>query len=124
MVGLAVSMGKVPIRCGEACKNEETRRAWGCDRDAKPGGYTVLCWECGGRESECPLCHGTARVAVTRCPSAMVTPEVSAVIRAWRWREHALPAAGGILDQTAVFLEACDLLDAQEGRYHRKDLGR
>lgn len=125
MVGLANTLGKLNVHCGSACKDPETRELWGCDHEAKPGGYTLPCWICHGEDEDCPLCEGKGRVAITRCPTYMVTPEVTAMLRAWRWLDRGfLPNDGAILDQTACFLEACELLDAQEAFYERMARGK
>ncbi len=60
--------------------------------------------------------------ALSRCPVRCLTPAVSRVARAYRFREQGgiLPVAGGWLDQSATLIDAFDLLDREIAGYDDK----
>jgi len=117
MVALAASLGRLPVKCGGACKDPKVRERWGCDHDAEPAGYTVHCWYCDGRGVGCEHCEGAGRLPVPRCPTRCRTPDVLLALEAWRWRQDGfLPGAGTWLDQTDQFLDVCRILDVEHAR--------
>lgn len=53
----------------------------------------------------CEVCHGELE-PVYRCPASHATPEIAAAFTALDWVEAGvLPVAGGLLDQSASFVQ-------------------
>jgi hypothetical protein len=54
------------------------------------------------------LCGGSGKTAVTSCPKKLVTSDIWELIDlAYFAKQGAWPVTGGILDQSASFLDAC-----------------
>lgn len=78
---------------------------------------------CGGRNPGCPECKGAGIVRIEACPKTLVSSDVWALCQLSDTMEmaHALPVAGGILDQTHSFNHALTFLRADEAQF-RDDL--
>lgn len=74
-------------------------------------------------EIECPVCGGAGCsecergwFTVTECPSRYIGQELIQDIQVVTCSEHHLPAAGGILDQTAWWMELTTTLQSDEAK--------
>jgi len=58
---------------------------------------------------------------VTQCPLEVITPDIWRAIRlAGFWEKGIPPVAGGVLDQANVFIEAAELIFAEQAVYKKK----
>ena len=58
---------------------------------------------------------------MTQCPLEVITPDIWRVIRLAGFYEKGLPpVAGGVLDQANVFIEAAELIFAEQAVYKKK----
>jgi len=115
-------------RPGEEGKGKRER--WGCEALARRDVFTTGCSRCFGAAdpaNPCPDCKDGV-ITRRRCPTALleqVEPRERAELgRAFQaylvWdAHHALPVAGGWLDQTAAFHQVCSLVDHERGRYNQ-----
>lgn len=104
---------------GWACpESPEEREAWGCDERAED----PIVAECTC-ESGCGLCQGERVIRFHRCPSHRLTPKIAEAVFAWRrLRKHRTwPDAGGVGDQSAWFVDAVDILDAELARAEKRE---
>ena len=71
----------------------------------------IVCVACGGRASGCKECK-SGWMPINRCPLEVIGPEAWDLVElAELTLEHGLtPVAGGMLDQTACFLDAMKLI--------------
>lgn len=102
--------------CKRCRADQELRRKWGCDEPLERAAATVTlaCMFCGGEDDDCPECAGTNEVPILRCPNALVRQvHRDAVFAAMRAERGLLPAAGGVHDQAATFVEALPLLERE-----------
>jgi len=87
-----------------------------------------VCPSCGsGRiDRRCELCDGEGRFELTVCARKFVTPEVWRTLHyANLWKEvGTAPVAGGVLDQAAVFADACELIWLLQQRFENEALER
>ena len=62
-------------------------------------------------------------MALSRCPVRSLTPAISQVARAYRYKGQGgiLPVSGGWLDQSATLIDAWDLLDREIAGYGDKN---
>ncbi|HSZ58506.1 MAG TPA: hypothetical protein VK797_22760 [Tepidisphaeraceae bacterium] len=86
----------------------------------------IPCLECGGQgtsgfdqngERVCPRCGGRRFEAerLTACPLDFVTPDVWEILNLLPdFKAGRYPAAGGLYDQAAIFLEAIEFVRQQE----------
>lgn len=66
---------------------------------------------CHGDRADCPECAGTNEIPILRCPNAIVQRvHRDAVLAATQVEHGILPAAGGLFDQAATFVDALPLL--------------
>jgi hypothetical protein len=74
-----------------------------------------------GPAEKCGRCDGTGEVKITGCPRRIVPAEAWAVLElADLWDKGLPPAAGGVLDQAAAFVEAARFVWAERGRWKLK----
>jgi hypothetical protein len=73
----------------------------------------IPCPACLGEEAKCDRCNGSGREAVHRCPLAIADPSAQEACTACAFMESGiLPAAGGLYDQAALFVEALSVIGA------------
>jgi len=93
------------IRAENGCDTEATRAVWRapCGCDAHPA-----CTDCGGK----------GYIAHHRCPGVMARGSED-FARAWAHynARNTLPCAGGLLDQTAAFVDACAIMDSHRAHW-------
>lgn len=76
----------------------------------------MQCPVCSG--GGCSACEGSGRFSVTECPRKLVPHEAWEMIEAADMTRRGLPpVAGGSLDQTQTFLDACRFIWADESVY-------
>lgn len=64
---------------------------------------------------DCGMCKGAGDVKITRCPKMEVEPGMWEFVRLADWaKDGSFPAAGGTMDQSASFMDACRYLWARE----------
>lgn len=115
MVVAALITEKLPQDCRICRRVPRLRKQWGCDeRACEPTGY-VHCHRCFGRDPECVECDGDKRgIPVYDCPYRTMQGTVLRAIPYFgNWRGGILPVEGGLLDQSASFVEAMRILDAE-----------
>lgn len=66
----------------------------------------IPCVGCNGQNSaNCKTCNGAGHHELTSCPWAMVTPDVSELVRLVDLMQSGIPpVAGGVYDQTPSFI--------------------
>jgi len=110
------------------CKNDATlRRKWGCDGPtALPEHRAVIsCLDCAGRDPACKSCQGSNRVELLECPWRLIEPKHRSAVDAALQAEHGmLPAAGGVHDQAATFVQALPILRNEVLFWRRKAIER
>ena len=111
------------------CRGPEAapnRERWGCDATAEKPVFTISC-ECGG-DPECELdeCE-EGRLYQYRCPNMLLResgrmPEINQFMEAYFGysERHILPDPGGLNDQSASFLAACRVADAERSSWDRE----
>lgn len=68
--------------------------------------FKITCPRCDGFDFECDLCSGRGEAPFFRCPGSQRTPELDLAFRCYMHTEAGLyPVAGGLLDQSASFIE-------------------
>ena len=96
------------------------RTAWGCDKPAASSVFTVSCPSCPADESLCKTCEGTGQAPSYDCPFKKdgAVSTVGRIIPYLRDAEDTgiLPAAGGMLDQTAFFVKAFRIFGHARGK--------
>lgn len=99
---------------------------WGCDGPVAQPVFVTSCSACAGGNPDCAKCGGKGEVPHYRCPGRLLEEagalggEAAAAFRVWQQYDarNALPVAGGLLDQAAPFVAACEVLDFERG-WHR-----
>lgn len=110
-IGAGLLTGAYEQDC-DVCPNRPTwqRERWGCEADA-PRPFAVIPWRGGS-------------IPVKRCPSKTLPPEI---LSALRWIGHARngnwPCAGGLLDQSATFVRAFEVVSAEISRQEAANRG-
>ena len=115
---------------GSAHPTALVRRAtWGCDEPTSHGKFRVLCESCHGLGGECcGFGENGGDVAYTRCPNAVALPACAPALGfvLANLESTRLPCAGGLLDQTAAFVDTLAIVESERGRIaeeHRKRSG-
>jgi len=80
------------------------------------------CTACGGLgDPACKVCSGD-REPVYRCPASHATLEISAAFTALDWVEAGvMPVAGGLLDQSATFVQFVSIVTAERAAIEREE---
>ncbi len=112
--------------CTRCKRDPDVARELGClDEPAPKPLYRIVCDKCGGAACEyekgSPIPHDARCIRgwapVYRCPRRLVRdrPDIERAFRAWCWfKEHgALPAGGGMLDQTAPLVAAFEVFRSE-----------
>lgn len=130
MIAVAVSYRRsffstngLPHDCG-VCRIpgcEDRRLSWGCETDTAEIQLYIPCQFCDEAKpgEGCEVCEGTGYEPIHRCPMALMddgSVELVALHRHW---PNALPYAGGIYDQPAVYVTAMRLIDSARGSMER-----
>ncbi len=100
--------------CGKCRLSESYRAEHGCDEETEHPQMRLACWRCGeSRNANCALCGGSGDVVIRRCPRAL--------LREWGWERFKQaywaagkglwPDEGGLMDQSAEFVEAAKAFD-------------
>ncbi len=110
----------------------ELRAAWGCDEPADEPVFRTTCAHCDGNkvvvaDALCLACKGTGKKDHYRCMTAVMCESriqrrrVQQLLTAYQaYDAHGvLPARGGLLNQTASFMEGCSIIDSERGRWER-----
>lgn len=121
MVVAALLTERLPQDCRICRRVPRLREQWGCDESAcDPTGY-VHCHRCYGRDPECPECEGDQRgIPVYDCPYRTAAPTVLRALPFYaNWRNGLLPVPGGLLDQSASFVDAMRMLDSEVAEAER-----
>jgi len=81
----------------------------------------VLCND-GGVE-DCPQCDGSGQMKITECPEKLITDDIWEAIEASSfWEKGIPPVAGGMLDQTHIFIMAARIIISEQ-QYWKNELG-
>lgn len=71
----------------------------------------------------CPECDNTGQMKITECPDRLITPDIWETIEMTEfWESGMPPAAGGVLDQTNIFVCMARIIMAEK-RYWKNKLG-
>ncbi len=83
------------------------------------------CTACNGAGGAgCEVCGGD-REPVFRCPASHHTPEIDAAFLAMDWAEAGvLPVAGGLLEQSASFVQFVSIVQAERAAIEREERAR
>jgi hypothetical protein len=79
----------------------------------------IECATCdeGEYADDCPDCHGTQQVELTRCVFKETASVVDNVQMFELWLDRGLPPLlGGVLDQTAWFVNSANYYQSQRGK--------
>ena len=111
--------------------SEELRAVWGCDQPADRPVFRITCPVCNGqpvfqRGALCLSCEGTGKKDMYRCMTAVLMGDrvrknqVRALLDAYEYREKGvMPVEGGFLRQSACFVEACEEISRERGRWQK-----
>lgn len=105
---------------------QRRREKFGCDADCTGNPqYAIRCPACDGAsiaDGGCHRCGDESNLAppgflaLRRCPSSYLSPDIESCLRAAGWLEKGIPPApGGLGDQSVSFLEF-NTIFAQERR--------
>ncbi len=102
--------------CMKCQHDESVARELGCGDDLAPKAlYSILCSACGG--VGCGECDA-GRIGMRRCPRKLTErrPDLHAAVRAFLYFDEykVLPAAGGLLDQSASLVAAFDVIRSEK----------
>lgn len=100
------------LRCGLLCKDCNS----GVCRDLAPKQFE--CVSCYGKG--CEMCNDTGRFETSECPQQIARPMVAAVEMFDMADKGHLPVSGGVLDQSAWFIEAYRFYSADVERARAK----
>lgn len=103
--------------------NEELRTWWGCDDTAEQPFARLECPRCLGYDPKCELCEGHQDgVPMSDCPYRVLPRHIQELV-AWYgdWDKGRLPMDGGLLDQSAGFVDAMRTIDAAVSRHLRAE---
>lgn len=121
MVAVAVAMnadgGDFEQSCLR-CDDASLRARWGCDtRSTEPQFWLGPCIWCHGHDETCTHCAGHNRIAFHRCPHALATPQLVAVVQSVALMEQGvMPDAGGFYDQATTWVQAFGLVSNEIAR--------
>lgn len=107
---LAYAPKELPQTC-QRCRSDDEpdlRKQWGCDAPQSDPVQWIGCGECDGHDTSCRHCNGTGLLALHRCPWAMMdeSPQCFEVVQYANLIEAGiLPVAGGLREQSAVFVD-------------------
>lgn len=115
MIGVGIAFDAFVQRC-EICKVDPVARSeWGCDAERKQPVSVIRCWWCFG--VGCSECNSTGKRPIYRCPRASVSRfAVDALRLLALYEQGAFPAAGGLMDQAAAYVEAMQCLTVEVSR--------
>ena len=81
----------------------------------------MWCPLCDNDGGECNGCGGRGTIELTACPQQELDVELVEVLRlAAMYKKGLPPVAGGALDQSRWFVEACEFLWTQQAYLKRK----
>ena len=104
------------VRCGELCKGCKDR----CNKIHEGGAIAIQCPQCGS--DGCDDCED-GMFHVRECPKEYVG-DLAAAINLVSLAEHALPVAGGLLDQSAWFVSLWQTLDSEMAKISNERMDR
>jgi hypothetical protein len=83
------------------------------------------CTACGGLgDPACAVCSGD-REPVYRCPASHATHEINAALTALDWVEAGvMPVAGGLLEQSATFVQFASIVASERAAIDREERAR
>jgi hypothetical protein len=105
-------------------EGEFYRAQWGCDTPAAEPTLLDSCWSCDGSDPDCPTCSGSSRARLFECPNKVATTTAAEICfhaNLFSAMSPVLPAAGGTLDQAAVFLDGLYYAMGQQSALTSKD---
>ena len=116
-------------------EQKDLRARWGCDADSTAPTYLITCPRCdGSRFADGKVCDherciesgpNRGMVNMHRCPCSQNTPEISAALRHYSWKEGgALPECGGTLDQSPSYLQFCSVISGETSRVQKETMQR
>ena len=113
MLVAALLTGLLSQDCAVCSRVPARRISWGCDEPAAFPFIYITCPRCLGQDMKCKRCEGDPRgVGVTRCPYATIPKHILGLSPWYNdWKNGLLPVAGGVLDQSAFFVDAMRYLD-------------
>ena len=124
MLAVAVATGELRNDCRICTRVPEARAAWGCDAPVTPF-LSIDCPACLGFDPKCERCKGDPRgILIDRCPFSTMSPGIAAIIPYYAdWQQGRMPVEGGVLDQSAAFVEAMRFLDSAVARLKKGPKG-
>ena len=117
------------MTCDVCTWDQPSRQSWGCDEEIDEGVAEVEgCYRCNGGNPECEVCEGSDRWVIKRCPNSVIDPKAAEVCRHVSFliaQISILPVAGGLRDQSALFMDGLNYTLKLHGRYEdRRKKGR
>ena len=79
--------------------------------------FGITCPRCNGArgDTDCPRCMGRGDQWLYRCPNSLLSPDVRGLLRAWgAFQNGILPDPGAFYDQSASFIHAMGVLNAEK----------
>lgn len=96
------------VRSGVLCKNCRANKC--VDTDVQ-----ISCPDCN--ETGCEKCDGLGYFEIEGCPQKLMTRDTREILKLSEWVEKGyLPTTGGLLDQSASFLEHCEFYQDEKNR--------
>ena len=123
-IGAGLIAGEVKFDCKRCTANPKLKIENGCDEDAPIPVFEMDCIRCKGTDEECPVCKGSNKEQFYRCPYRYLTFDTVRFLRFYRFfKQGLLPVQGGVLDQSATFLRAVEIVEAEisEGQKNAKN---
>lgn len=97
-----------------ACRkpgNEHLREEWGCDEPTTTPQLWIPCVSCSDGGPDCRACEGRGFEPIYRCPRKLLDPEAGEWLFLHRHWPGALPLAGGLMDQPAIYVSTMRIID-------------
>lgn len=84
--------------------------------------WNIRCVRCEGQNSDgCPECGGSGQIKITDCPEKLITPDIWEAIEMTEFWEKGLPpVAGGVLEQTHIFVCMARIIMAEKNYWKNK----
>ena len=127
-MGVRLAFGVYPQKCslcrGPMGSGEKGLRArWGCDGPTQSEQDRLPCFACNDDVIDCESCHDARYLPLYRCPKAIRDPHIDEVVRIAVWsKENHLPIDGGLLEQSASFMAAREIVIAEIAKLEAEEL--
>lgn len=125
MLAAHLATGECEASCRRCKQSDDCRAVWGCDAPTPQPWFELECPRCAASDPNCTLCRGAGRIGIDRCPNVTI-PEVYRVATsaALESDEGAWPESGGVLDQSAWFVAARNVVLGVVDDWRKRSVNR